>query len=53
MRGLYQLNNNKWELKRQAVGFAVFFNEIYEDKNANIWIGTSTVSGRIERYIPN
>ena len=50
MKGNYKLTNNKWELQRKSTGFATFYFEMYEDKKGNIWFGTSTVKGHIERY---
>ena len=52
MRGAYMLKNDKWELQRKLTAFATFYFDMYEDKKGNIWFGTSTVGGYIEKYSP-
>ena len=52
MTGFYQYKNNAWEMIRKIEGFATFYHEMFEDSRGDIWFGTSTLRGYVERYTP-
>jgi hypothetical protein len=41
--------DGEWMHQRTSTGFATFYYEMYEDKHGDIWAGTSTVTGYIEK----
>ncbi|MFC2125219.1 two-component regulator propeller domain-containing protein [Bacteroidota bacterium] len=50
--GAYQYHSGQWKLIRELEGFAKFYHQMYETSNGDIWFGTSTIKGYIERYTP-
>lgn len=50
--GFYQYRDNYWMQIKKTDKSLTFYLDMYEDSSNNIWLGTSSVKGYIERYTP-
>jgi len=50
--GIYKLKNNAWVLEKESPS-KTSYRSIFEDSKGNLWFGTGSFKGKIERYTPD